>query len=84
MINGIAMKGRCIIIPFLLQQQILEKVHSNYMGIQKIRILVRQSLHWVNMNANIEKVIKWCATCFKYQQMQHIENTIPYDVLHRP
>ena len=40
MINGIAMKGKRITIPFVLQEQILEQIHSNHMGI-KMRLLAR-------------------------------------------
>ena len=41
MINGIAMKGRIIIILFLLQRQIIEKLDSNHMSIDRMKCLVR-------------------------------------------
>ena len=66
MINGIAMKSKRIIIPFLLQRQIQELLHSNHMGIEKMRLEVRESVYWVNMNADIENTIKQCATCLDY------------------
>ena len=34
-ISGIAMKGIIIIIPFLLQRQILEQLHSNCMALKE-------------------------------------------------
>ena len=34
MIGGIAMKGKRIIIPFILQGQILEQLPSNHIGIE--------------------------------------------------
>ena len=33
--DGIVMKCKCIIIPLVLQKQILEQLHSNHMGITK-------------------------------------------------
>ena len=36
MIDGIAMKGKRIIMPFILQRQIPEYVHSHNMGIKKM------------------------------------------------
>ena len=54
MIDSIAMKGRRIIIPFLLQKQVLKQKHSNHMGIEKMRLLVRESVYWVNMNEYIK------------------------------
>ena len=38
MIDGIVMKGKRIIIPFLLQRQILNQLHNNHMGIEKMRL----------------------------------------------
>ena len=35
MSDSTAMKDRRIIIPFLLQKQILEQLHTNHMGIEK-------------------------------------------------
>ena len=35
MIYGIAMKGKWIIIPSVLQDQILEQLHNNHMDIEK-------------------------------------------------
>ena len=40
MMESIAMKGNWIIIPFQLQKWILQQLHSNNIGIEKMRILV--------------------------------------------
>ena len=34
-INGVVMKGRHIIIPVVLKQQVLDQPHTNHMGIKK-------------------------------------------------
>ena len=34
-IDGVIMKGRCIMIPKVLQQQALDQLHVNYVGIEK-------------------------------------------------
>ena len=39
-INGVVMKGRCIIIPVVLQQQVLDQLHLNHMGIKKTKLPV--------------------------------------------
>ena len=38
MIDAIAVKGKRIIIPFLLQKQILQQLHRYHMGIYKMRL----------------------------------------------
>ena len=35
MADDIVMKDKCIIIPFLLQKEVLEQLHSNHMGNEK-------------------------------------------------
>ena len=39
---------------FILQNQILEQLHNNIMGIGKTRLLVRESVYWVNANTDIK------------------------------
>ena len=41
-IDGIVLKGRCIVIPNSLRQQVLDQLHTNHMGIEK--------LHYVHTN----------------------------------
>ena len=41
----------------------LEQLHTNHMGIEKMHLLIRESAYWVNMNANIEQTVKQCSTC---------------------
>ena len=53
-INDIAMKGRTMIIPFLLQRQTLKLFHGNNMVIKMVRLLVMDLVYWVNMTADIE------------------------------
>ena len=65
LINSIAMKGSRIIIPLLLQRQILDQLHSNHMGIEKMRLLERESVYSVNMNADITNAVKMCSACLK-------------------
>ena len=56
-IGGTAIKVKIMIIPFQLQKQILHQLQSNYMGIEKIRLLVCESVYWLNMNTDIENTM---------------------------
>ena len=85
MVDGIAMKGKLvIIIHLLLQKQILQQLHSNHMGIEVMRLLVCKTIYWVNTNTDIENTVKQCATCKEYQQTQSHEHTIPYEMSCKP
>ena len=79
--DGIAMKSKHKIIPYPLQKQILEQLHSNHMGIEK-NYFSWKSVYWINMNANIEQTVKQYSTNLEYQwtQLQEkitaLQNTI--------
>ena len=68
MIDGNTVIGKRIITPFLLQKQILEKLFSNHMGIEKTRLFARKLVYRVNMNTDIASAQKTCAKCLEYQQ----------------
>ena len=51
------MKGKCIIIPVVLKQQVLNQLHTNHMGIKKTKLLMRDSVYWVDINTDIDKHI---------------------------
>ena len=69
-IDGVNMKGRCIVVPEVLQQEAFQQLHINHMGIDKTRLLVHESVYWIGMNADIENHIKNCSTCHDFQQTQ--------------
>ena len=70
MIDGMDVKGKSVIIPSQLQMQILRQLQRNHMGIEKTRLLVHESVYWVNMNADIENAVKQCSTHLEYQNME--------------
>ena len=78
-LDGIILKGRCIIIPNSLRQQVLNQLHTNHMGIEKTKLLACKCVYWYSINADIEKYIKQCATCLEFQQTQPKEKIIHHD-----
>ena len=83
MIGGIAIKDRRLIIPFLLQKQILQQLHSNYMNMEKMRLPACVSVYWVNINKDNENTMKHYDTCIEYQQTQPHEMIVPCEMLHK-
>ena len=62
-IDGIKCKGRHIVIPNSLGQQVLDQLHTNHMGIEKTKLLTHESVYWSSINADIESYIKHSAMC---------------------
>ena len=70
-IDGVVMKGRHVIIPSGLKQQVLDQLHLNHMGIKKPKLLACESVYWVNINTDIEKHIKITAHVFSFIRHSH-------------
>ena len=83
-IDGVIMKGRCIIIPKALKQQALDPLHVNHMDIEKTKLLACELVYWVNIKNDIENYIQNCTTCLTFQQMQPKEKIIHFDIPIRP
>ena len=60
------MKDGRIIVPTVLQYKELKQVHLIHMGIEKTRLFAFESISWVNMNVNINEMIKNCPTCLDF------------------
>ena len=63
MINGMATEGKGIIITASQQQQALFPTPLQPKGIDKTRLLAGGSIYWINMNVDIENIVKHCSTC---------------------
>ena len=76
MSNGIAMR---VIIPAQVQQQTLNQLHSNHMGIEK-QDYWGEFIYWVSMNANIENAVRNWSACLKFQQVQLKDKINPHEI----
>ena len=55
-IDGIILKGKHIIIPNSLKEQVLGQLHTNHMGIEKTKLLAWECVYWPSINADIEQI----------------------------
>ena len=61
-------------------KQLLSKLHNNYMGIEKMRLLTCESICWIGLHADIENHYQNCSTCLEFQQIQPKERLIYCEV----
>ena len=74
--TGVLMSNNRIIIPSLLRQEILDKIHTGHQGIHKCRERARQSVWWPGISRQLEDLIRSCPHCCK-EQLQSVEPLIP-------
>lgn len=81
---GVVVKGNQILIPETMREDILEQLHNGHQGIEKTQRLARESVYWVNINKDIEKLCKSCDSCSKYQAANVKQPLTPHKVPSRP
>ena len=69
-IDGIIIKGRHIIRSEVLKAQALDQLHINHRGIEKTKLLVCESIYWININDDIGNIMKNCTIHLTFQQSQ--------------
>ena len=58
----------------------MDQFHSNHMWIEKMQPLPRESVYYINMNANIECTVKQYTMCLEYQQTQPKEKALHFEI----
>ena len=75
--DGVILKGSRVIVPEQLQQQYLTEVHTGHQGITRSQQRVKSSIYWPGIDKDIEKVIRDCELCQRYQASQPPEKPLP-------
>ena len=82
--DGILFKGEKIIIPKVVQPEMLKLIHSSHLGIEKCKRRARDILYWLGMSSQIQDAVSTCATCNLYQRKNQKEPLIPHSIPDRP
>lgn len=82
--NGLILKGQQIIIPASQQREILKQLHTAHLGIEKTKLLARDTVYWIGINKDIHKLISECKICQEHQRAQTPEPLQQHDIPQRP
>ena len=74
--DGVIFKGKQVIIPDAMRSDILHQQHAAHLGIEKIRLLMRESVYWPNIYKDIETMVKCCAVCQESQTEHRRHSTL--------
>ena len=67
--DGVILKGKRILIPKSLQPDVLQQLHYAHQGAEKCKLRAKGSVFWVNINRDIEEMVKSCAPCQHNQKL---------------
>ena len=82
--NGILMKSGQIIIPKMMQPEILQKIHHAHQGMKKWKLRAKSCVFWNNINPDINKVVQGCVICQEQQKTQYAESLKTHKISVRP
>lgn len=83
-IDGVILKGICILILQSLQADVLQQLHYAHQGAERCKLRAKGLVFWVNINRDVEDMIKFCAPCQHNQNMNLKEPLMPYDIPQKP
>jgi hypothetical protein len=61
--RGCVVWGYRLVIPKILQKEVLKELHTGHMGIVKMKSIARSYVWWPGIDADIERTCHECATC---------------------
>ena len=61
--NGILMHGEQVVIPAVLTKKILKDFHTGHPRMSRMKALTRSYIYWLDMDKNIENMVKSCKSC---------------------
>ena len=62
-IDGCLLWGSRVVIPTVFRAQLLDKLHSNHVGVCHMKALARSYVWWPQLDSVIESLAKKCQQC---------------------
>ena len=82
--EDLILKDNRIVIPSSLRKTYLKLLHTSHLGIVKTKLIARNSVHWPQINQQVEELIQGCERCQIYSNQQKQETEIKHDIPFTP
>ena len=66
--DGLVLKGTRIVIPKSTHRQILMMKHKGHLGLGKCKLQIKDTVYWLGINKQLEKLVLNCELCLKYSK----------------
>ena len=77
--EGLLLKGPCIVIPNVLKEEYLHRLHEGHLSASKVKENAKEHLYWPGIEADIDDYSKRCQECIK-RSRQPKEPLQPHDI----
>ena len=75
-VDGLLMRNKWLIILSVMQNQVLDQIHTGHQGTGKCHERARQSVWWPGLSAELDDIAAKCQSCCM-NQARKIEPMIP-------
>ena len=77
--KGLLLKGPRIVIPNVLKEEYLHRLHKGHLSVSKVKENAKEHLYWPGIEADIDNYSKRCQECIK-RSRQPKEPLQPHDI----
>ncbi|XP_055887318.1 uncharacterized protein K02A2.6-like [Biomphalaria glabrata] len=77
--NGLLFKGERLIVPKVLQKEMLQRLHQGHLGRDRCLVTAKEVFFWPGMSKQIIDMVSTCAVCNEHQKSQQKEPLLPHD-----
>ena len=81
--NGLLLHGKRLVIPSPMRVDILNKMHSEHLGVTKCRDRAKNTVWWPGISSQIDQLVRHCQICIK-EKKNAAEPLIPSILPDRP
>ena len=67
----LVLEGTCIVIPHKKHQATLQLMHEVHLGLGKCKLRAKDTVYWLGLNDQLEKLILKCELCLKYSHSKY-------------
>ena len=79
-LDGLVLKGSCIVIPESCRYEILDQLHEGHFGSDRTKLHARDSVYWPNINKDIKCLVKSCNLCQEHSRRNNKDPVIPREI----
>ncbi|XP_064469866.1 uncharacterized protein K02A2.6-like [Ornithodoros turicata] len=66
-VRGLLLRGCRLVVPPVLRNEILERLHTGHQGITRCRARARESAWWPGISLELQDYIRGCPTCKEHR-----------------